>query len=96
MDIIEDYIKKAVQEEVKKAMVEMKQNLMAMPDNIKPVYTTKEMLKLLDVDPKTLKKYRDEGLLSSTHPYDKHFYTHQDLMNFLMNKNIRCEAFNIK
>ena len=54
------------------------------------------MLKLLDVDPKTLKKYINEGLLSSSHPFDKRFFLHQDLMDFLLNENIREEAFNIK
>ena len=96
MGMIENYINTLVKEEVKKAIDEMKQSQIIKSDNAKPVYTTKEMLELLDVDHKTLKKYIDNGLLSSTHPFDKRFYTYQDLMAFLMNKNIREEAFNIK
>lgn len=96
MTPIESWINELVQKKVEEEIRKMKASLAIEPSNIKPVYTTKEMLKLLDVDPKTLKKYINEGLLSSTHPFDKRFFLHQDLMDFLLNKNIREEAFNIK
>jgi hypothetical protein len=96
MTPIESYINELVQQKVEEEIRKMKPNLAIEPDNIKPVYTNKEMLQLLGVDPKTLKKYRDEGLLGFSHPFGKFLYSYQDLMNFLMNKNIRCEAFNIK
>ena len=96
MTPIDDYINELVQKKVDEAIRKMKPNLAVEPDNIKPVYTNKEMLQLLGVDQKTLKKYRDDGYLSFTHIKDKYFYTNQDLMNFLMNKSIRYEAFNIK
>lgn len=96
MGMFEEYINKVVQEEVKKAIGNMNQGQIIESDNAKPVYTNAEMMQLLGVDPKTLKKYRDDGLLGFTHPGDKYFYTHQDLVNFLMNKTIRYEAFNIK
>lgn len=96
MTPIDDYINELVQKKVDEAIRKMKPNLAVEPDNIKPVYTNKEMLQLLGVDQKTLKKYRDDGYLSFTQIKDKYFYTNQDLMNFLMNKSIRYEAFNIK
>ena len=67
-----------------------------MPDNAKPVYTDKDIMEMLHIDRKTLKKYRDEGLIGYTHPHDKYFYSHQDLMDFMANENIRYDAFNIK
>lgn len=96
MTPIESYINELVQKKVEEEISKMKPNLAIGQDNIKPVYTNKEMLQLLGVDPKTLKKYRDEGLISYSQPFGKYIYSYQDLMNFLMNKNIRYEAFNIK
>lgn len=94
MAVIEEYIDNYINEAIDK-----KFNDLLLPiasPNEKPVYTNKEMMQLLDVDAKTLKKYRDEGLLGYSHPHDKYFYTHRDLEDFLMNKKIRCEAFNAK
>jgi predicted site-specific integrase-resolvase len=96
MSVIEDYINNLVKEEVKKALGEMKQSQTVVPDKTKPVYTEKDMIEMLQIDRKTLKKYRDEGLLGCAHPFDKRFYSPKDLEDFLMNKNIRYEAFNIK
>ena len=94
MAAIEDYINNYINEAIDKKLNDL---LLSMAStNEKPVYTNKEMMQLLDVDAKTLKKYRNEGLLGFSHPYDKYFYTHRDLENFLMNKSIRYEPFNTK
>ena len=93
MSVIEEYINKVIQEEVEKALEKMKQSQTIVSNSIKPVYTNKEMMKLLGVDPKTMKKYRDDGWIGFTHQDDKYFYTYQDLEGFLMNKKLRNEAF---
>ena len=94
MAVIEEYINNYINEAIEKKLKDL---LLAIATpNVKPVYTNKEMIKLLDVDAKTLKKYRDEGLLGFSHPYDKYYYTHQDLVKFLMNKSIRYEPFRAK
>jgi hypothetical protein len=49
----------------------------------KEVYTNKEMLELLDVHPKTLKKYRDNGWIGFTQYDDKFYYSSADLQHFL-------------
>ena len=94
MAVIEEYIDNYINEAIDKKFNDL---LLPMASsNEKPVYTNKEMMQLLDVDAKTLKKYRDEGLLGFSHPYDKYYYTHQDLEKFLMNKDIRYEPFRAK
>ena len=63
----------------------------------KVVYTNKEVLELLDINPKTLKKYRDNGWLGSigyTQYGDKFYYTLDDLMQFI--KGEHQEAFALK
>lgn len=91
---IEMIINNLIQKKVEETVNNMLSVLFAETSNYKPVYTNKEMMDLLDIDQKTLKKYRDEGWLGYTHPYDKYYYSHDDLLNFLMNKDIRYEAFN--
>lgn len=49
----------------------------------KPLYTNKEMMEMLDVDPKTLKSYRDGGLLPFTMHGSKYFYSLEDVKKFL-------------
>ena len=49
----------------------------------KPFYTNKEMMKMLDISSKTLKKYRDNGYLGFTQYDDKFFYSSEDLAHFL-------------
>ena len=90
-DYINNYIDKAIEKRIDGII-----NRLSEADNKKVVYTNKELMQILDVDAKTLKKYRDEGLLGFSHPHDKYFYSHRDLENFLMNKNIRYEPFNTK
>ena len=43
----------------------------------------KEMHELLDVHPKTLKKYRDNGWIGFTQYDDKFYYSSADLQHFL-------------
>ena len=93
--MIDEFLEKMIEEKVSEAISDVLDRKIVTQDNSKPVYTNAEMMQLLSVDPKTLKKYRDDGLLGFSHPGDKYFYTYQDLMNFLMNTNIRCEAFNV-
>ena len=94
MAVIDDYINNYINKAIEKKLDDL---LLSMASkNEKPVYTNKDMMQLLGVSAKTLKRYRDDGLLGFSHPYDKYFYSHQDLENFLMNKNIRYEPFNTK
>jgi len=93
---IDTYIEQMIKEKVEAAVREQLQPQPVLSDSIKPIYTDKEIMEMLHIDRKTLKKYRDEGLLGYTHPHDKYFYSHQDLMDFMANKNIRYDAFNIK
>lgn len=93
---IEEHIEKVVQEQVKAEIGKYLSNQALAASNDKEVYTDKDMMELLQIDRKTLKKYRDEGLLSFSHPFDKYYYSKDDVQNFLLNKSIRYEAFNIK
>lgn len=92
---IEEHIAKVVQEQVKAEVSKYLTNQSLTASNGKEVYTDKEMMELLHIDRKTLKKYRDEGLLSYTHPFDKYYYSKDDLQKFLLNDKIRYEAFNV-
>lgn len=49
----------------------------------KMCYTNKETMELLGVTQKTLKKYRDQGLLGYSKESDKYWYTREDISNFL-------------
>ena len=49
-----------------------------------PVYSGKSLAELLGVHEKTVKRYRDEGLLGFSQVYDKVFYTPENLRDFLM------------
>lgn len=51
----------------------------------KPVYTRDDMLEMLRVDSKTLKKYMDEGLLGYSEPIPggRVFFSPEDLKQFL-------------
>ena len=96
MASIDDYIERLITEKVAAEVKRRLEQQAPLSVNSKPVYTDKDMMEMLHIDRKTLKKYRDEGLLSYTHPYDKYHYSHEDLQHFLANESIRYEAFNIK
>ncbi len=93
MEVIDDYINNYIDKAIEKRIDEIINRLSEASDNKKAVYTNKDMMQILGVDQKTLKKYRDEGLLGFSRPFDKYFYTHRDLENFLMNKSIRYEPY---
>lgn len=58
--------------------VEMLKN----PDVRKKVYTNSDIQKLLNVNDKLIRKYRNEGLLSYSVEGCKYWYTEQDVTNF--------------
>lgn len=51
----------------------------------KQLYTNKEVMELLGVKDKLLKKYRDKGLLAYRQVNDKYWYTQKDIDQFLNN-----------
>lgn len=59
----------------------------------KPFYTNQEIMEMLDVDPKTLRNYRNEGLLGFTQQGSKYYYSAEDIQAFM--KNGYHEAYNI-
>jgi len=76
--------------EIINCTIEDKVANMAVPQNTsKPVYSNKEMMALLDVDAKTLKKYRDDGLIGFSRVNDKIYYTSNDLVTFLNRTHIK-------
>ena len=61
-------------------------NVLSQKENLtnkKFVYTNKEMMSLLGVETKLLKKYRDTGKLGYHQENDKFWYTQTDLEHFL-------------
>ena len=67
------------------------------PNNefIKPVYSNKDLMSLLNVKAELLRKLRNKGYLGYTkYPNcDKFWYTQKDLDNFLNNPIARREAW---
>ena len=56
-----------------------------------PIYTNKELMKLLGVESRYLKNLRDNGYLSYSRHGDKYWYTQADVDTFL--KSFKYEAF---
>ena len=54
----------------------------------KVLYTNKEMMKMLDCNDKTLRKYRNDGYLSYVRVCDKIYYTVDDICQFIKNNHI--------
>ena len=54
----------------------------------KVFYTNKEMMKMLDCNDKTLRKYRNDGYLSYVRVCDKIYYTVDDICQFIKNNHI--------
>lgn len=94
MTSIDAYIEQVISEKVEAEIKRRLEQQATLPVNTKPVYTDREIMEMLHIDRKTLKKYRNEGLLSYTHPFDKYYYSNDDLQKFLLNPKIRYEAFN--
>ena len=53
----------------------------------KPLYTNKEVMKMLDCNDKTLRKYRNDGYLSYVRVGDKIYYTVDDICQFIKNNH---------
>ena len=53
----------------------------------KPLYTNKEMMKMLDCNDKTLRKYSNDGYLSYVRVGDKIYYTVDDICQFIKNNH---------
>jgi hypothetical protein len=53
----------------------------------KPLYTNKEMMKMLDCNDKTLRKYRNDGYLGYVRVGDKIYYTVDDICQFIKNNH---------
>lgn len=47
------------------------------------IYTTKEVCHLLNIAPKLLVRYRNDGLLPYSRVGDKYWYTQKDIYEFL-------------
>lgn len=45
--------------------------------------SSKEVMEILNIKERLLKKYRDDGLLAYSQIGDKYWYTYQDVANFL-------------
>ncbi len=55
----------------------------------KPVYTRREVMQMLAIDSKTLKRYQDEGLIGYSQPIagGKVFFTAKDIDEFMANSH---------
>ncbi len=62
-------------------------------DVAKPVFTSDDLMRLLNVKENTLRNYRDNGYLGYTRLGDKIWYTQQDVLKFLNNPKLRHEQF---
>ena len=60
----------------------------------KPLYTNAEIKELLHIDDSTLRRYRNDGLLSYSKVRDKVFYSAQDVDDFLKNSHEEAYYFN--
>lgn len=88
--LIRNLIKAEVEKQVSLRMKELRPNS---SDLWKPIYTNEEVLEMLNVDPKTLKWYRDNGKLGFAQQRSKYYYTAEDIKAFISNGY--HEAFNI-
>lgn len=59
--------------------------------NMLSVYSNKDVMEMLQVNTVTLRRYRDNGLISFSKVGDKYFYTAEDINKFL--RNSHKEAF---
>lgn len=57
-------------------------------DSSKPIYTSKDLMAILNVKESTLRGYRDKLLLDYSKCGDKIWYTQENLMDFLKRTNI--------
>lgn len=65
-----------------KTLAEEVNNLKNYLNPHKPL-SSKEVMEILNVKERLLKKYRDDGLLAYSQVGDKYWYTYEDVTNFL-------------
>lgn len=85
--------KNSIDEDVRELMRTLMNEIAVLKEyiaNPKAVYTNKEMAELLKVDAKTLRKYRNDGLMGYSQIRDKYFYTNADLSEFLANNHMNA------
>lgn len=63
--------------------IEIKKLEQGMIGDNKTVYTNSDLLKLLQINISTLRKYRDEGIIGYSKVGNKYFYSSDDLNKFL-------------
>lgn len=73
---------------IKKDIRQIRQHLFA---EVKPVYSNAEIMEILDIGTKTLKQWRDSGLLGYSKIGNTYLYSKDDVSNFL--KATHYEAF---
>ena len=66
-----------------KALTEEIQGLKSALSLVKPVYTNAELGRLLDVSAKTIRKWREGGLLGYSKAGDTYLYSKEDVEAFL-------------
>lgn len=75
------------EEALYKLIASMKEELTSLRSALalsKPVYSHKELMVLLDVSTKTIRKWRDQDLLSYSKIGDTYLYSRQDVEDFLL------------
>lgn len=73
---------------IKKDIRQIRQHLFA---EGKPVYSNAEIMEILDIGTKTLKQWRDTGMLGDSKIGNTYLYSKDDVSNFL--KATHYEAF---
>lgn len=73
---------------IKKDIRQIRQHLFA---EGKPVYSNAEIMEILDIGTKTLKQWRDTGMLGYSKIGNTYLYSKEDVSNFL--KATHYEAF---
>ena len=58
------------------------------------VYSSEALAELLGIGERTLRKYREEGLISYSRVGDKIFYSDEDIRSFLLKNHV--DAFHYK
>ena len=74
-------------DELYKLVASLKEELVSMKKLLaltKTVYSHKELMILLDVSTKTIRKWRDQGLLGYSRIGDTYLYSKKDVEDFLL------------
>ena len=84
--------KQKILEEILQTLTEQKKTLEMIVPNPLRIYNNKEIMELLGVKDKYLKKLRDNGYLGFSREGDKYWYTQKDVDCFL--HSFHYEPFN--